>query len=131
MLATASVLSSACNKQKSKEEAEPTAVPSVVATPTQPPDPAPPPPATIAPPVQPPAAPVASAAAAKPESIKACCAALHKEESTASDKALYQNAADSCEAISKMVAAGKTKKAAALTQLRANIKGAKLPPGCE
>jgi len=84
----------------------------------------------IPPPTPPPSAPAAQAP--KPESIKACCTALQKEEAAAkaSDKSLYQSAAASCEAISKLVAAGTTKKTAALTQLRANLKGAKLPPGC-
>jgi type IV secretory pathway VirB10-like protein len=136
MLAAFSLLLSGC-KQQSREEAEPapaatpiaTAVPSATAA-----EPAPPPAETIPPPLQPTLPPpVASTAVKKaaPESIKACCAALHKESSTAADKALYTTAANTCDAIEKLVATGTTKKAAALTTLRAGIKGAKLPPGCE
>jgi type IV secretory pathway VirB10-like protein len=126
-VACAGILTSGC-KQKSKEDEAPAAPPSasVVAVP----EPTPPPPAeTIPPPVAPPPPPVA----VKAESIKACCAALHKEEGTAAakDKGLYQTAATSCDAISKLVTAGTTKKSSALTTLRAGLKGAKLPPGCD
>ena len=128
-------------KQQSREETEP----APAATPSAAPAPAAPsatvaeptPPAIdIPPPVQPnvPAtAPAGSAAAKKatPESIKTCCAALHKEATTAADKSLYTTAAGTCDAIEKLVAAGTTKKAAALTQLRAGLKGQKLPAGCE
>lgn len=126
----AATLSASC-KQASKEEAEPTAAPSAVARPAETAPATPPPPDTIAPPAQPP--PAAPAAAAKPESIKACCAALHKEEATvaAAQKSLYQTAATSCDAISKLVASGTTKKSAALTQIRASLKGGKLPAGCD
>ena len=110
------LLVSAC-KQKSKEEAEPTPVAS----------------ASVAPAETPAATPAAAGGAAKAESIKSCCAALHKEESTAtgSQKSLYTTAANSCDAISKLVSTGVTKKAAALTQLRASLKGGKLPAGCD
>ena len=136
MLVVTSTLLSAC-KQKINEEPEPAVVPSAAATaaPTQAPETPAPPVDTIPPPVQPPTPPPApSAPAAKPaapESIKACCAALQKEAATAADKMLYQTAATTCEAISKLVASGTTKKAAALTQLRASLKGGKLPAGCD
>jgi hypothetical protein len=128
------VSTSAC-KQHSKDEEEPQATPPPVATasaaavPTATAEPIPSPEA-IPPPVPPPAAP--APAAPKPESLKACCAALHKEEGTvkASEKSLYQTAAASCDAIAKLVTAGTTKKSAALVQLRANLKGGQLPPGC-
>jgi hypothetical protein len=139
MLAVVSLLSGC--KQTSREEAEPapattpiaTAVPSPTVTPPTPP------PAesiNIPPPIQPttPApAPAGSAAAKKaaPESLKTCCAGLRKESETATDKSLYTTAAATCDAIDKLVAAGTTKKAAALTQLRASLKGGKLPPGCD
>jgi type IV secretory pathway VirB10-like protein len=139
MVAVVSLLS-AC-KQSSREETEPapattpvaTAVPSpTVAPPTPPPGES----INIPPPVQPtvPApAPAGSAAPKKaaPESVKGCCAALRKESETAADKSLYNTAATTCDAIDKLVGAGTTKKAAALTQLRASLKGGKLPAGCE
>ncbi len=129
-LAVSALLVGAC-KQKSKEEAEPAALPSASAAPAETAQATPPPPDTIPPPTQPP--PVPTGAAAKPESIKACCAALHKEESTvtAAQKSLYTGAASTCDAISQLVAKGVTKKAAALTQLRASLKGGKLPAGCD
>jgi hypothetical protein len=129
-LAVSAFLVGAC-KQKSKEEAEPAALPSASAAPAETAQATPPPPDTIPPPTQPPPAP--TAAAAKPESIKACCTALHKEETTvaAAQKSLYQGAANTCDAISQLVAKGVTKKAAALTQLRASLKGGKLPAGCD
>jgi hypothetical protein len=138
-LAIFSAVLSGC-KQTSKEESEPppAATPSVTAAPTPTPTaPAPPPVESIPPPVQPtppPAPAPASSTAAKkaaPESIKACCAALRKESETAADKSLYTTAANTCDAIDKLVAAGTTKKAAALTSLRASLKGGKLPAGCE
>ena len=145
MLAVVSHLSGC--KQTSREEAEPApaATPSAAPAPT-------PPTATAAetatapaerinipPPVQPnvptPApAPSGSAAAAKkaaPQSIKTCCAALRKESETNANKSLYVTAASTCDAIDKLVVAGTTPKAAALTQLRAALKGGKLPAGCE
>jgi hypothetical protein len=129
-LAVSVLMVGAC-KQKSKEEVEPAALPSASAAPAETAQATPPPPDTIPPPTQPPPAP--TAAAAKPESIKACCAALHKEESTvaASQKSLYTGAANTCDAISQLVSKGVTKKAAALTQLRASLKGGKLPAGCD
>jgi len=129
-LAVSALLVGAC-KQKSKEEAEPAALPSASAAPAETAQPTPPPPDTIPPPTQPP--PAAAPVAAKPESIKACCTALHKEETTAAaaQKSLYQGAASTCDAISQLVAKGVTKKAAALTQLRASLKGGKLPAGCD
>jgi hypothetical protein len=145
ILAVALALTVGC-KQQSREEAEPApaATPSAAAAaPTTPapaatvPDPAAPAVVDIPPPVQPnvpAAAPAGSAAAAKkaaPESIKTCCAALHKEATTAADKSLYNTAAGTCDAIEKLVAAGTTKKAAAMTQLRAALKGGKLPAGCD
>ena len=139
-LAVFSAVLSGC-KQQSKEEAEPApaAAPSVTAAPSATAAAATPPPVeSIPPPVQPtppPAAatPAASTAAKKaaPESIKGCCAALRKESETAADKGLYTTAASTCDAIDKLVGAGTTKKAAALTQLRASLKGGKLPAGCE
>jgi hypothetical protein len=139
-LAAALALAAGC-KQQSREEAEPTpaaapsAAPAAAAPSAAPAEPTPPPAIDIPPPVQPnvpAAAPVGSTAAKKaPESIKACCAALHKEATTAADKSLYTTAAGTCDAIEKLVAAGTTKKAAALTQLRAGLKGQKLPPGCD
>jgi len=136
MLAAVSVLSGC--KQQSREESEPApaATPIATAVPSAPPAETIPPPAeTIPPPLQPaqPApAPAGSAAAKKaaPESLKTCCAALRKESETATDKSLYTTAAMSCDAIDKLVAAGTTKKAAALTQIRASLKGGKLPAGC-
>ncbi|HEY3594037.1 MAG TPA: hypothetical protein VGL13_09185 [Polyangiaceae bacterium] len=98
---------------------------------------------TIPPPVQPVGLAPAPKAAAKPEgstkaeapkseSIGTCCTALHKEAVEApKDKGLYQTAAASCDAIAKLVSTGTTKKSSALTQLRANLRGAKLPAGCE
>jgi outer membrane biosynthesis protein TonB len=138
-LAIFSAVLSGC-KQQSKEEPEPAPAITPSATATPPPTvvpPTPPPVESIPPPVQPtpPPAPVpGSSAAAKkaaPESIKGCCAALRKESETAADKGLYTTAANSCDAIDKLVATGTTKKAAALTQLRAALKGGKLPAGCE
>jgi hypothetical protein len=132
-LAVSTLLVGAC-KQKSKEEAEPAALPSASAAPAETAPATPPPPDTIPPPTQP---PPAAAAAAKSggggESIKACCAALHKEESTvaAAQKQAYTQTATACDAISQLVAKGVTKKAAALTQLRASLRGGKLPAGCE
>lgn len=130
-LACASVVFTGC-KQKSKDDADPGAAPSASAAPSATAE-APPPPDIIPPPIAPPAAPpVASVKAASTESIKACCAALHKEESTVApkDKSMYQQAATSCDAISKLVTSGTTKKSAALTTLRAGLRGAALPPGC-
>jgi hypothetical protein len=138
MLGAVALLLSAC-KQKSREETEPapaatpmaTALPSAAAAAAET---APPPAEIIPPPLQPAQpSPVASAAVKKaaPESVKTCCAALHKESATAADKGLYTTAAVSCDAIEKLVAAGTTKKSAALTQLRASLKGGKLPAGCE
>jgi hypothetical protein len=135
MLIVISGVLSGC-KQQSREEPEPTVVPSMTATATAAPTPVVPPPVeTIPPPVQPqppPPSPSATAAAkpATPESIKPCCAALRKEEGTAANKGLYTTAAASCDVIEKLVASGTTKKAAALTQLRAGLKGAALPAGC-
>ncbi len=119
-------------KQKSKEEADPVVAPSASAAPAETAPPAPSPAETIAPPTQPPTAP-AAAVASKGESMKTCCAALHKEESTAApaQKSLYQTTAASCDAISKLVTVGTTKKSAALATLRAGLKGGKLPAGCE
>ena len=130
MLALVTLLSVSC-KQKSKEEADPAVAPSASAAPAETAPPTPPPPETIAPPTQPP--PAVVAAAPKAESLKTCCAALHKEEGTAtpSQKSLYQTTAASCDAISKLVTVGTTKKSAALATLRAGLKGAKLPAGCE
>ncbi len=130
MLAVSALLVGAC-KQKSKEEAEPAALPSASAAPAETAQATPPPPDTIPPPTQPP--PAATAATTKPESIKTCCTALHKEETTvaAAQKSLYTGAASTCDAISQLVAKGVTKKAAALTQLRASLKGGKLPAGCD
>jgi hypothetical protein len=122
-------------KQKPKEETEPTVAtpPPTAATATATAASATPPPEeTIPPPVPPPVQPAAAPKPAKAESIAPCCSALHKEATEASkDKGLYQSAAGSCDAIAKLVSAGTTKKAAALTQLRANLRGAKLPAGCE
>ena len=139
-LAIFSAVLSGC-KQQSKEEAEPApaATPSAAAAPSPTaPVPTPPPVESIPPPVQPTPPPAAPAPAgstaikkAAPESIKGCCAALRKESETAADKGLYTTAAGTCDAIDKLVASGTTKKAAALTQLRASLKGGKLPAGCE
>ena len=129
-------------KQQSREESDPAPAATPSATVAPPPTvaaPTPPPVESIPPPVQPtpppPAAPApAGSTAAKkaaPESVKACCAALRKESETAADKGLYTTAANTCDAIDKLVAAGTTKKAAALTSLRASLKGGKLPAGCE
>jgi hypothetical protein len=142
MLAVVSLVSGC--KQQSREEPEPppaatplaTALPAAPAVPTAP---APAESIVVPAPVQPnqPAAPTpapAGSAAAKkaaPESVKGCCAALRKESETAADKGLYTTAAATCDAIDKLVAAGTTKKAAALTQLRASLKGGKLPAGCD
>lgn len=140
ILAAALALAAGC-KQQSREEAEPPpAVTPSAAPAAAAPSPAPTEPAApaidIPPPLQPnvpAAAPAGSAAGKKatPESIKTCCAALHKEATTAADKSLYNTAAGTCDAIEKLVAAGTVKKAAALTQLRAGLKGQKLPPGCD
>ena len=128
-------------KQQSREESDPAPAATPSATVAPPPTvatPTPPPVESIPPPVQPtppPAAPApAGSTAAKkaaPESVKTCCAALRKESETAADKGLYTTAANTCDAIDKLVAAGTTKKAAALTSLRASLKGGKLPAGCE
>jgi hypothetical protein len=135
-----SVVLSGC-KQQSREESDPAPAATPSATVAPPPTvatPTPPPVESIPPPVQPtppPAAPApAGSTAAKkaaPESVKTCCAALRKESETAADKSLYTTAANTCDAIDKLVAAGTTKKAAALTSLRASLKGGKLPAGCE
>lgn len=123
-------------KQKPKEE-EPSAAPPAAVAPVATAAPAaasPPEPDIIPPPVQPTSipAPAAPKPSAKAESIAPCCSALHKEAmESAKDKGLYQTAASSCDAIAKLVSSGTTKKAAALTQLRANLRGAKLPAGCE
>src|SRR6185503_17284723 len=140
MLASVHVLLTGC-KQQSREESEPAPAATPSATVAPPPTvaaPTPPPVESIPPPVQPnlptPApAPAGSTAAKKaaPESVKGCCAALRKESETAADKGLYTTAAATCDAIDKLVASGTTKKAAALTQLRASLKGGKLPAGCE
>jgi hypothetical protein len=132
-LASVCVLAVAACKQKSKEESEPTAAPSAAAAPAETAPPTPPPAETIPPPMQPPAAPAAAAGPKSHESLTGCCTALHKQSDTAtgSDKSLYTQAASNCDAISKLVAAGTTKKAAAVTALRASIKGGKLPPGCD
>ena len=107
---------------KSREEAEPTPAAAPSAAPAAPhrrPAPAgPTPPAIDIPPpcshnvpcgcalwVRQPAAKKAA-----PESVKACCAALRKEATTAADKSLYTTAAGTCDAIEKLVAAGTTKK---------------------
>jgi hypothetical protein len=133
-LAVSALLAGAC-KQKSKEEAEPAVTPSASAAPAETAAATPPPPDTIPPPTQPPTAAAAAAGAAKGggESLKTCCTALHKEESTvpAAQKSLYTQAGATCDAISQLVAKGVTKKAAALTQLRASLKGNKLPAGCD
>lgn len=150
-LAAIAALTTGC-KQQSREEAEPAHAATPSAAPAPAPTPAPAASADPAPagsfdipmPVQPnvPAAapaspaPSGSAAAKKPagggESLKTCCTALRKEATSAPDKAqLYNGAATSCDAIDKLVAAGTTKKSAALTTLRAGLKGQKLPPGCE
>ena len=128
-------------KQQSREETDPAPAATPSATVAPPPTvaaPTPPPVESIPPPVQPtppptPPPPAGSTAAKKaaPESVKACCAALRKESETATDKGLYTTAANTCDAIDKLVAAGTTKKAAALTSLRASLKGGKLPAGCE
>jgi hypothetical protein len=131
--ALAAALGLGC-KQKPKEEPEmsagamPPTTPAATAAPTPPA-----PPETIPPPLPPPPAPPPPSpkAAAKPESIAPCCSALHKEASTPGKDGLYQTAASSCDAIAKLVASGTTKKTAALTQLRANLRGGKLPAGCE
>ena len=130
-LACAGVVAAGC-KQKSKEEADPGGAPSASAAPSATAE-APPPPDIIPPPITPPVAPVA--ASAKPvaaESIKGCCTALHNKESTATpqEKSMYTQAASSCDQISKLVASGTTKKASALTTLRAGLRGAALPAGC-
>ena len=143
MLAVVALLSEC--KQTSREEAEPApaATPAATAAPSATaaaePTPAPAESINIPPPVQPnvPAAvpaPSGSATAKKAgggESVKTCCAALRKESETNANKAMYTTAASTCDAIDKLVTAGTTKKAAALTQIRASLRGAKLPPGCE
>jgi hypothetical protein len=137
-LAIFSAVLSGC-KQQSKEEPEPSpaTTPSATAAPAPTPTETTPPAVEIPPPVQPtpPSAPAPAGSTAvkkaAPDSIKGCCAALRKESETAANKGLYTTAAASCDAIDKLVAAGTTKKAAALTQLRAALKGGKLPAGCE
>jgi hypothetical protein len=122
-------------KQKSKEEAEPTSAPSASAAPAATAE-APPEAPVIPPPPAPPQVTPAAAGSAKAggsgESIKACCAALHKEAdgATPDKKPNLQSTANTCDAISKLVAAGTTKKAAALTSLRAAVRGGALPAGC-
>jgi len=142
VLSMLTVVSLLCScKQKSREEDEPapaatpiaSALPSATAADTTP---VPAEGINIPPPVQPNqpvVAPAASTPAKKaaPESLKTCCAALRKESETAANKSLYSTAAASCDAIDKLVGAGTTKKSAALTQIRANLKGGKLPAGCE
>lgn len=131
-LACAGVVATGC-KQKSKEEADPGGAPNASAAPSATAEAPPPPPDIIPPPLAPPAPPpVASVKAGSGESIKACCTALHGKESTVTpqEKSMYQTTAASCDQISKLVAAGTTKKSAALTTLRAGLRGAALPAGC-
>jgi hypothetical protein len=133
LLALACAAATGC-KQKSKEEPEPTAAPSASVAPAATAE-APPPAETIPPPPTPPSIPAAASAkggGGSGESIKACCAALHKEADGAppDKKANLQSVAGTCDAINKLVTAGTTKKAAALTSLRASMRGAPLPAGC-
>jgi hypothetical protein len=129
---SAGIMTTGC-KQKSKEEPEPTVTPSASAAAAATPE-APPPAEAIPPPPTPPSVPAAagSAKGGSGESLKTCCAALHKEAdgATPDKKANLQSVAGTCDAISKLVASGTTKKAAALTSLRASMRGAPLPAGC-
>jgi len=127
-------LSASC-KQKSKEDLGPEPAPTTSAA-TASPQAVAPPPDTIPPPTPPPSAVVPAAKPADKTAdvaaIKACCAALHKEEANVApkDKGTYESAANSCDQISKLVAAGTTSHASALTAVRAAVKGGKLPPSC-
>lgn len=128
-------LSTSC-KHKSSDDTGPDPVPvaSVVATATPPVSAVP----ELIPPPVPPPAPAAPAPAksadrlADTNAVKTCCAALHKEESSvpASEKGKYQSAAAGCENIAKLVAAGTTSRASALTSIRAATGGGRVPAAC-
>lgn len=84
-----------------------------------------------------PGAPASGAASAsKPSNhsaeaaeLKNCCSALRKE-ATGPSQAMYDSAAKTCDTIAGLVAAGRTTHEAALTSLRAALRGGKLPAGC-
>jgi hypothetical protein len=94
-----------------------------------------PPPAASSAPVPAETAPPVAAAAPKPDAsqIKACCAALHAaaEKAPPKDKSTVTNGAMACDGIAKLVAAGKTKHADAITSVHATMKGAALPAACK
>jgi hypothetical protein len=133
-LACAGIVVAGC-KQKSKEEADPGPAASASAPPPATAE-APPQPEAIPPPPAPPGAVAPAAGSAKGggsgESLKTCCAALHKQADSATPdkKSNLQQTANACDAISKLVAAGTTKKASALSSLRASMRGGALPAGC-
>jgi len=133
------MLSARC-KHQSKEDlgpepvvAAPVATPAATTTPTET---IAPPPVSIPPPTPPP--PVAIASAKPPDkgadaqAVKVCCAALRQEQTQVpdNDKGMYSSAANSCDAILKLVAAGKTSRTSALASIRAALRGGKLPSNC-
>jgi hypothetical protein len=65
--------------------------------------------------------------------IKACCAALRKdaEQATGAAKTSAEGAAKTCDGIVDLVKKGVTRHDAALTSIRASLRGGKLPAGCQ
>jgi hypothetical protein len=85
--------------------------------------------------VQPTAVPAAKPVdyTADANKIKACCAALRKEaeQATGPAKASADGAAKTCDGIVDLVKKGVTRHDAALTSIRAALRGGKLPAGCQ
>jgi hypothetical protein len=137
-LVALATLSVSC-KQQSKEDLGPEPVVAApVATPPPTQSVAPAPEATIPPPTPPPSVATASAAKAPDkaggdaQAVKVCCAALRQEQTQVpdNDKSMYRSAANSCDAILKLVTAGKTSRSSAFASIRAALKGGKLPASC-
>lgn len=131
-------LSVSC-KQQSKEDLGPDPVVAAPMAAPTPPQSAVPPPETIIPPPTPPPSATAAAAATKPpdkgadaQAVKTCCAALRQEQTQVPDanKGMYGSAANSCDAILKLVSAGTTSRTSAFASIRAALKGGKLPASC-
>jgi hypothetical protein len=134
-LVCSAALSASC-KQQSKEDLGPEPV---VAAPVAAPTPiqsVAPPAEAIPPPTPPPS--VATPSAKPPDkggdaqAVKVCCAALRQEQTQVpeKDKGMYGSAANSCDAILKLVTAGTTNRASAFASIRAALKGGKLPASC-
>lgn len=65
--------------------------------------------------------------------IRGCCASLRSEaakQSSPSDKSKYEAAAASCDGIATVVRNGGTTRASAMGSVRAALRGASLPAGC-